>query len=181
MRIGLAAIVVTSFAAFTAFAAVGADTEEPQAVQGPETDAAVAPAAAPAPAPEQTTPANTSAQQAPVEAVAPETATAESGSTAPAAADAATPGDSTTSQPIKLKMATVPPPADFKIPAGYRPVKRGLDTVYCTSVTPIGSRLSKTYCLTQAQVEERQRQAELARRDVAQKTGTCDGGGCGAN
>ncbi len=60
-------------------------------------------------------------------------------------------------------------------------MKHGLDTVYCTTVTPTGSRLPKTYCLTRDQVEERERLAEMARRDMAQKTSGCATGGCGGN
>lgn len=41
-------------------------------------------------------------------------------------------------QPIKLEMAAVPVHPDFKLRAGYRPLSRGLHTVYCTSITPIG-------------------------------------------
>ena len=178
MRIGL---VVFAMAALAASTAAVADTAiAGQGVQG--TEAAAVTPATPAPMPESTA-VDATAQPEPAAASAPgPAADAGSRSTAtPAAGGPAAPDDASASQPITLKMATVPPPADFKIPAGYRPVKRGLDTFYCTSITPIGSRMPKTYCLTREQVEERQRQEEIARREVAQKTGSCDGGGCGAN
>jgi hypothetical protein len=90
--------------------------------------------------------------------------------TAASPAVAAAPQKSSVQKTITLKMATVRPPADFKIPAGYQAVNQGLDTVYCTRITPVGSRIPQTYCLTLDQVKERQRQAEIARREVAQKT-----------
>lgn len=107
-------------------------------------------------------------------AQAPDAATSAAESATPeapaTAASPAAPGDAAESQPLTVKMATVPPPVEFRVPAGYRTVKRGLDTVYCTSITPIGSRMPQTYCLTQAQVIERERQEEAARREVAQKS-----------
>ncbi len=149
-------------------AATGAWASDVPAVQEP---AAAAAPAAPESAGVQVAPAHAAAQAAPVEAAA------AAGTTA----DQAAPAGATADQATTLKMATVPPPADFKIPSGYRPVKQGLDTVYCTSITPTGSRMPKTYCMTRAQVEDRQRQSEIARRDVVQKASGCAGGGCGAN
>lgn len=74
-------------------------------------------------------------------------------------------------------MATVPPPADFKVPAGFQVVNRGLDTVYCTSIVPVGSRIPQTFCLTLEQLKEHQRQAEMARREVQQKASVAGTGG----
>ncbi len=96
---------------------------------------------------------------------------------AEAPATAAAPQKSAARQPVTLKMATVPPPADFKIPAVYQAVNRGLDTVCCTSITPVGSRIPQTFCLTLDQVIERKRQAEIAQRDVALKTSIAGTGG----
>lgn len=183
MQTGKLVLVLAALAATTAAVA---DTGDSRAVQPPESDAAIAVPATPAATEEAATPGETASAESSADAPP-----ADAASTTPAAETDATPaahdadpapaaaGDG--SKPITVKMATVEPPADFKIPAGYRPVKRGLDTVYCTTVTPTGSRMPKTYCMSRAQVEERQRQAEIARRDVAQKTGSCDGGGCGAN
>ena len=167
MRIGL---VMFAAAALAPFAAAYADTVDSQTVQGPEAAAVVsAPPAATEKA--RDVPVSEIAdQQEPESAAASESLAVEptAGAT-PAAADSATPGEAADSQSIVLKMATVPPPADFKVPAGYRPVKRGLDTVYCTSITPIGSRMTKTYCLTREQVEERERQAETLRQIMREK------------
>lgn len=179
MRRGL---VVMGMAALFAVAVANAETAESQETQG-ATSVAPAPAAPVA----ESTAAPDVSQSAAAEAASAAAASADAtGAADPAeatgtSADPVATEESSSSEPITVKMVAVPPPADFKIPAGYRPVKRGVDTVYCTSITPIGSRMPKTYCLTQAQVEERQRQAEIARRELAQKTGTCDGGGCGAN
>ncbi len=81
--------------------------------------------------------------------------------------------------PTMLKMAMVPPPADFEIPAGYRSVQRALDTVYCTSIKPVGSRIPQTFCLTRDQLKDQQRQAEVARRELAQKSHIAGSGGGG--
>jgi hypothetical protein len=175
-------LMVLAVASLFTFAVANAETSELQEPQGTKS-AAPAPAA---PAAESTAapdvPPSAEAEAAPAAAASADaTGGAERAEATGTSADQVATEESASSQPITVKMATVPPPADFKIPAGYRPVKRGLDTVYCTSITPIGSRMPKTYCMTRAQVEERQRQAEIARRDLAQKTGTCDGGGCGAN
>jgi len=139
--------------AATVLAAFAADAAEPAAV--PEGQAAAPPATAPAPAP----------QAAGAE---PAAASGNTGATAPAAASA----DAAGSQPVTLKMATVPPPASFKPPPGYHAVKRGLDTVYCTSATPIGSRMPQTYCMSREQIELLRRQEEIERRLLREKTHT---------
>lgn len=180
--------VVLTATVLVAFAAEGAGTDGAQQAQASDSPAGViapeAPATVSAPvAPEVAAApdgAGGASEQASVEMASPPGDAAVAAEAASAAVQA-TPAAATTSDPIMLKMAKVPPPADFKIPAGYKATKRGLDTLYCTSITTVGSRMPKTYCLTREQVEERQRQAEIARRDLAQKTGSCDGGGCGAN
>lgn len=162
---------VIAVAALAAFVGVFTDSASAQTAQAQDAAAAVD-APMPQAATTQESPAVTNATQPqPAAAAAVEAAAAGTDSATPAtAASPASPGDAVASQPITLKMATVPPPADFKVPAGYRTVKRGLDTVYCTSITPIGSKMPQTFCLTQGQVIERQRQDEVARRDVAQKS-----------
>ncbi len=163
-------IMVLAVASLAVLGVASAEAGELQAVQGAEPAAAATAPVTPEAAAAHVVPTTTAVEAMSAEAPA-----------TPSSGEQGAPQEAAASQPITLKMATVPPPVDFKIPAGYRPVKRGLDTVYCMSITPTGSRMPKTYCMTRAQVEERERQAELARRDVAQKTGTCDGGGCGAN
>jgi hypothetical protein len=143
MRTGLTVLVAASLAAF---GVANTEATEVQPIQ--QSDSAAAAPVASEPAAVRVLPATSAA--APT-----------------AAADRQKPA---AQQPIILKMATVPPPADFKIPAGFHPVNRGLDTVYCTTITPVGSRIPRTYCLTLDQVKERQRLAEIARRDVAQQT-----------
>jgi len=147
VRIDFNLIAVTTLAGFIG---VFADSAIAQTVQAPDAAAAVDAAATQAPT-TQSLPADTTAARS-----------------QPAAT--AAPGDAAAAQPLTVKMATVPPPAEFKIPPGYRAVKRGLDTVYCKSITPIGTRMPQTVCLTQGQVIERERQEEAARREVAQKT-----------
>jgi hypothetical protein len=97
------------------------------------------------------------------------------GTVAPASAASAAPQ----SEPITLKMATVAPPADFKPPPGYRVVKRGLDTVYCKSVTPTGTKLPQTVCMSQEQLEAEQRQTEASRQMLRERAhpGATSGGG----
>jgi len=168
MRIGLSMFGAASLAVF---AVALTNPAYGQAVQ--ESDAAVA-SASNTPAEEVlAAPAATATvKQEPASAVAPASgaAAAESGSsTSPAAAEPVGPEDAASSQPITLKMATVPPPADFKVPAGYRAVKRGLDTVYCKTITPIGSRMPQTYCMSREQVEQIQRQAEMERQMLKEK------------
>jgi hypothetical protein len=178
MRTGLMVLVLASLAAFTV---ASAEASEVQPVQESESAAAESAPAVPNPAVAQVVPASPAAM--PAAAATPDAAAVAAGavpaSAPPAAADQARRQEAAAHQSITLKMATVPPPADFKIPAGYRPVNRGLDTVYCTSIIPIGSRMPQTYCLTRDQVEERQRQAEIARREVAQKSGIAGTGGGG--
>jgi hypothetical protein len=163
--------IVFAVAVVIAFAAEAADPVAVQAGQAPATVSG--PSASPAT--EVASPQGATVQAS--ASAAAESTSSPAASATPVAAGA----DTTSSAPVTLKLTTVPPPADFKIPAGYRPVKQGLETIYCTSVTPIGSRMPQKYCLTRAQLEESQRQAEVARRDLAEKSGTCAGGGCGAN
>ena len=174
MRIGLVVLALASLAAFTAG---NAQTSEVQAAQGSES----APSASTSPSTEPTAvkvvPAATAAESTPAMTVAaPDSAAGVEA--VPASADPGAPQKAADSESITLKMATVPPPADFKVPAGYRAVKRGLDTVYCKSVTPIGSRMPTTYCMTREQVEQIQRQAELDRQMLKEKarTGGTSGG-----
>ncbi len=167
-------LVLLPVAWLAAFTVVSAETTQLQTVQGAESAAAATAPVTPEPATAHVVPMTTTVEAVPAAAAATHSAAAATGAEAatstPSSGEQGTPQETAASQPITLKMATVPPPADFKIPAGYRPVKRGLDTVYCTSITPIGSRMAKTYCMTRDQVEERERQAELARREVAQKS-----------
>jgi hypothetical protein len=153
MRIGTVVFVLATLAVVTVAAA---DTDNAGIAQVP---GAATTAAAP------TMPAN--AAEAAASGV-PTAAAQESPAGTPSPGSAA-PESASAPQPVELKMASVPPPAEFKIPAGYRAVKRGLDTVYCTTMAPTGTRLSKTYCMTMEQVEHVQRQAELDRQMMNEK------------
>jgi hypothetical protein len=175
MRIGP---VVCALATLAAFSAATADSVEPPAVQGSD-GAAVVASPAPTKGPDSSQGTGSAESQAPAGSAESGSDAAERDSSpAPAADASAKAEDAGSSQPIALKMATVPPPADFKVPAGYRQVKRGLDTVYCKTVTPIGSRMPQTYCMSREQVEQIQRQAEIDRQMLKEKarTGGTSGG-----
>ncbi|MCJ7453212.1 MAG: hypothetical protein MUO39_12165 [Steroidobacteraceae bacterium] len=133
---------VVLIASFAAGTAFGADAVMPQPGPGPES-AAEAPA---------------TAQQVPAAAASPE-ATAS-------ASEAVTPRDATTSQPNPSD----PAPAEFKIPAGYKAVKRGLDTVYCKSEKPTGSRVPERVCYSREQLEAIERRTEQDRQNLKQMT-----------
>lgn len=145
MRKSLTVLVIGALAAFGVASAQAGEVQQ-AGVSDPAAAASVTAASEPS-----------AARPAPVTAAA-----------SPAAA--AAPQNSPVHRTITLKLATVRPPDDFKIPAGYQAVNQGIATVYCTRITPVGSRIPQTYCLTLDQVKERQRQAEIARREVAQKT-----------
>ena len=124
--------------------------------------------------------ASAAAQEAPSPAVTPAPVVVAARSTEAAAAATPAPAASggEASQPIVLSLSAVPAPADFKPPPGYKAVKRGLDTVYCTSVTPVGSRLPEKVCMSREQLEAAERQAEINRRIISEKshTGGTSGG-----
>jgi hypothetical protein len=158
--------------AATLLASFAVEAVEPAA--GQEGQAISTPASPPV---AQQPAAATESAQAPAAPVAP----AEAAS-APAAAGVAVPAGTASAeaagtQPTTLKMATAAPPADFHPPAGYWAVKSGLETVYCTSYTPIGSRMSQKICVSREQIEAMRRQQEETRRDLS-KRGGCTGG-CG--
>ncbi len=157
--------VIVAAALLAAFDAAGADPVAVQADQAPATVGAPTASSATEVAPPK------DAAQAAAPATA-ESASAPSGNPATADAGAAS------AAPVTLKLTAVPPPADFKIPAGYRAVTRGLDTVYCTSVTPLGTRMPQKYCLTREQLEQVERQAEAERQRLKEKarTGGTSGG-----
>jgi hypothetical protein len=113
--------------------------------------------------------ADSSASKCPEKTDSQKVSATANGESPPPAASSCTSETASNSEPITLKMATVPPPADFKPPPGYRAVKRGLDTVYCTKVTPIGTKLPQTYCVSRAQAEQIQRQAEIDRQLIREK------------
>jgi hypothetical protein len=86
-----------------------------------------------------------------------------------AAAGAAVPGPAAKAEEAAsstvLKAPTVQP-TEFKPPSGYRASKQGMETVYCTTYTPIGSRMPEKICMSREQLEEVERRSEMARRDV---------------
>jgi hypothetical protein len=71
--------------------------------------------------------------------------------------------------------------AEFIPPSGYRAVKKGNETMYCATIKPIGSNLTKTACYTQAQLEMIEDQMRGVRQDMQQRQSGCtaSGGGCG--
>ena len=103
---------------------------------------------------------------------------ATAGVTAPPPAAPAAPAEPGKSDPVVLRIATPPPVSDFRVPSNYRPKSTGLETVYCKTYTPTGTRLRKTDCYTLTQVQQIERQAEQDRRQHREKTGTC-AGACG--
>jgi hypothetical protein len=154
MLLAIAAITLSALAAEAA--------DSPPSQPGVATEASAANAAPAA------------ASEAPSPPASPTPAVAAPGPTATAAAAAPAPAASggQASEPIVLSLSAVPPPADFKPPAGYKAVKRGLDTVYCTSVTPVGSRMPEKVCMSREQLEAAERQAEINRRKIREQTHT---------
>jgi hypothetical protein len=167
-------LIVFCAAVLSTFAAAATEVAATPEVQGPGTLASppvAQPPAAVSAAPEQ----------------APATpAASDEAASAPATADVAVPAETASAAeaagtpPTTLKLATAAPPADFHPPAGYRAVKSGLETVYCTSYTPIGSRMSQKVCMSREQVEALLRQQDEARRALSQGGG-CTGGCGGSN
>jgi len=163
-------VILFAAAVLSAFAAAATEVAAAPEVQGSATPAS-------SPVAEQPAAVTAVPQQAPATPVA-----AAEAASVPATAGLSVPaekatGDAASSQPTTLKLTTAAPPADFHPPAGYRAVKSGLETVYCTSYTPIGSRMSQKVCMSREQVEELLRQQAEARRDL-QKGGGCTGA-CG--
>ncbi len=93
---------------------------------------------------------------------------------ATAAPAAPSPAGASTNQ-AKAQMASAPPA--FKPPQGYRVVKHGSTTVYCKTITPIGSHIPETTCLNEQQVRDVEGDAELVRRAIEQRSSICVGGG----
>jgi hypothetical protein len=89
------------------------------------------------------------------------------------------------SQPAAASAAAAPAvtasTSGFKAPPGYRAVTKGNQTVYCTTIRPIGSNLTKSVCLTESQLEEVERRTDASRRDLEKGQKSCGtpGGGCG--
>jgi hypothetical protein len=168
MRLKVILFAAAALSTFAAAAEVAAASE----VQGSATPSSP-------PVAEQPTAATAAPQQAPATPVA-----AAEAASAPATAGVAVPPETASAevaatQPTTLKLATVEPPADFHPPAGYRAVKSGLETIYCTDYTPIGSRMSQKVCISREQVETLLRQEEETRRDL-RKAGGCVGA-CGGS
>jgi hypothetical protein len=115
--------------------------------------------AAPAPAP------------APVAAAAPEapaaTPTAPASAQAPAPATAASAAADVSSTTVLTKV--VPPPPPLKVPAGYTKVNKGLETVYCKTYTPIGSRMPEKICYNEAQLRAIIKQNEINQQEMREK------------
>jgi len=91
------------------------------------------------------------------------------------ASEPAKPLEATTSQSESTDSA----PAEFRIPAGYKAVKRGFDTVYCKSVKPTGSRVPERVCYSREEMEAIERRAEQDRQNLKQMSrpiGNVNGG-----
>lgn len=70
--------------------------------------------------------------------------------------------------------------AEFKTPAGYKKKKKGDQTMYCRSQTPIGTRFPTEYCYTQAQLERVLKSKQGMQDDVAMRQRMCTtGSACG--
>ena len=125
-------------------------------------------AAAPAPAPDAAAPTEAAVHAAPA---------APAATAAPAAAAEAHPPAAETTV---LTMATPPPDPEFKVPSGYKPRTQGLETVYCRTYQPMGSRVPRTDCYTKAQVKAIEEASAAARRELQQKAAGCVGA-CGGS
>lgn len=133
-----------------------------------EQAAPTAPVAAPAPAAAPTVAAPTPGPATAPEAVAPAAPAATAAAPAPAEA------------PTVLTMTTPPPDPEFKVPSGYKPRTQGLETVYCRTYQPMGSRVPRTDCYTKAQVKAIEEASAAARRELQQKAAGCVGA-CGGS
>jgi hypothetical protein len=70
--------------------------------------------------------------------------------------------------------------AEFRTPAGYKKKKKGDQTMYCRSQTPIGTRFPTEYCYTQAQLERVLKSKQGMQDDVAMRQRMCTtGSACG--
>ena len=70
--------------------------------------------------------------------------------------------------------------AEFRTPAGYKKKKKGDQTMYCRSQTPIGTRFPTEYCYTQAQLERVLKSTQGMQDDVAMRQRMCTtGSACG--
>ena len=97
-------------------------------------------------------------------------ATAAAPSAAPVAGPApAAPAGADVSSTTVLS-AAVPPPSEFKAPGGYQKVTKGLETVYCKSYTPTGSRMPEKVCYSEAQLREIIRRNEANQQEMRKKT-----------
>ena len=133
-------------------------------------------AAAPAPAASTATPAEPGS---PAAHPAPEAVATPAASATPAA-PGATAAPAAAGEPTVLTMATPPPDPEFKVPSGYKPRTQGLETVYCRTYQPMGSRVPRTDCYTKEQVKAIEQAAAAARRELQQKAAGCVGA-CGGS
>ena len=113
-------------------------------------------------------------------AIAEETTTAAPAAAAPAATAAApsaapvadpapaAPTGADVSSTTVLRTA-VPPPSEFKAPGGYQKVTKGLETVYCKSYTPTGSRMPEKVCYSEAQLREIIKRSEANQQEMREK------------
>ena len=96
-------------------------------------------------------------------------ATAAAPSAAPAADPSpAAPAGADVSSTTVLRTA-VPPPSEFKAPGGYQKVTKGLETVYCKSYTPTGSRMPEKVCYSEAQLRAIIKRNEANQQEMRQK------------
>jgi hypothetical protein len=64
--------------------------------------------------------------------------------------------------------------------SGYKPKTRNGETVYCKKVARIGSNFATETCMTAAEAEQLERQAELDRTLLRKNQTICGTAGCGA-
>ena len=96
-------------------------------------------------------------------------ATAAAPSAAPVADPApAAPAGADVSSTTVLRTA-VPPPSEFKAPGGYQKVTKGLETVYCKSFTPTGSRMPEKVCYSEAQLRAIIKRNEVNQQEMREK------------
>ena len=104
----------------------------------------------------------------------PAPATAAVAAVAKPASPAATPA---TAAPAATAKADAQP----AVLAGYKAKTRNGETVYCKKVARIGSNFATETCMTAAEAEQLERQAELDRTLFRKNQTICGTSGCGGN
>lgn len=62
--------------------------------------------------------------------------------------------DQASAQPVSVTSASGNKTEEFKPPRGFTPKKRGKLVVYCSTITPVGTRLKSETCYDEPQMRE---------------------------